>query len=379
MKSSASANIVAPLLDWVKYAGVDVPSVGDKVEVPFAKEIYVGDVTATSGSTSFELHFGSDGTDMTTIVGQHAYRIVRAKGKRSRDDPQPTAPRRPVATATAEKFALNAAEILRVAFLDRVRFRDIIQQVLGMTDKQSVPAARILLCNKAFHAMLWKHGARREAVTLNVLCDAFDAFDKGHLEPLYRDYVIDRARFMLYRIVGTNIDDAKQLNGAYGKTYCGIEANVIFRLLASFDAREARIKRSGTYDVDRTYGTDDIENCFGELVGIVGYMAKAPVVLAAFKKSERRAESKMDPKILQYMSQRKRYPPHMITTRADWSDGQRLPDWWPRSEVAYPTTVTVPARRGTTHTSSAKAAKEQSLTTRAHAINKKVGASKVYC
>ena len=102
MKTNASANIITPLLDWVKYAGVDVPSVADKVEVPFAKEIFVGEVTATSGSTSFELHFDCDALDMTTIVGQHAYRIVRAKRKRSRDDPQPTAPRGPVATATAE-------------------------------------------------------------------------------------------------------------------------------------------------------------------------------------------------------------------------------------------------------------------------------------
>ena len=147
-------------------------------------------------------------------------------------------------------------------------------------------------------------------------------------------------------------------------------------MLATFDAREARIKGSGTYDVERTYSTDDVENCFSELVGTVGYMATAPVVLAAFRKAERRADSKMNGNILQYMSRRKRYPPHMITTRADWSDGQRLPSWWRRSEVGYPRTKIVKAKGRTTHTSSAKAAKEKTRTTREYAVSKAVGACK---
>ena len=54
----------------------------------------------------------------------------------------------------------------------------------------------------------------------------------------------------------------------------------------------------------------------------------------------------------------------MITTRADWNDGQRLPTWWRRTEVNYPATKTVSPKRLTTHTSSAKAAKDTIRTVR---------------
>ena len=56
-------------------------------------------------------------------------------------------------------------------------------------------------------------------------------------QPLYRDFLIDRARYLLYRLVGTTIDDAATLAVAGGKSFWGLEANLVFRLLSTFDAR----------------------------------------------------------------------------------------------------------------------------------------------
>ena len=181
--------------------------------------------------------------------------------------------------------------------------------MLGQTEKQSVPAMRLLMCDRRFHAALWCNGARREAVFLTVMSDAFDALDKGHLDPCYRDFVIDRARYLLYRILGSAIDDAERLRVCYGKTFMGIEAQLIFRLLSTFDAREQIVRRNGTYFVERCAGTDDVENTFSEVVAEMGYMATGKVVQGAFRKAERRASAKMKDNIRQFVSSRKRYPP----------------------------------------------------------------------
>ena len=205
--------------------------------------------------------------------------------------------------------AVDAAEILRVAFTDRAKYKGIVKMMLGQTQKQSVPAMRLLMCDRRFHAALWCNGARREAVFLNTMSDAFDALDKGHLDPCYRDFVIDRARYLLYRILGSAIDDAERLRVCYGKTFMGIEAQLIFRLLSTFDAREQIVRRNGTYFVERCAGTDDVENTFSEVVAEMGYMATGKVVQGAFRKAERRASAKMKDNIRQFVSSRKRYPP----------------------------------------------------------------------
>jgi hypothetical protein len=57
--------------------------------------------------------------------------------------------------------------------------------------------------------------------------------DKGRLTPAWRDYVCDRARYLLYRMVGAILHDPIALSKTWGKKFAGIDANLIFRLVRS--------------------------------------------------------------------------------------------------------------------------------------------------
>jgi hypothetical protein len=100
-----------------------------------------------------------------------------------------------------ERPVLDPYELLEVAQSERVQFADVISVIVSAVDKQSVPgtgdiscivthiteshvcmpAARVLMQNRAFHAALRAAGKERESTFLNVMADAFDAFDKSHL------------------------------------------------------------------------------------------------------------------------------------------------------------------------------------------------------
>jgi hypothetical protein len=325
------------------------------------------EAVATSGSaptSSLERSIGGSTSAPKRPVSSST---PSARSKRTKPDPE-LLPQMPL--------ALDSKELLRVALKHRAECQDVVDYVCGSVDKQSVPAARILLNNKRFHALLLQEGATREAVFLSVMGAAFTSFDRGHLCPLWRDYTIARAYYMLCRIAGAILDSANMLSSSYGKRARGIEVCVLLRFLSMCDARAALIRHSGTYQIDRANSTNPVENCFSELVGLVGYMPTAVVGLAAFTKAERRALSKMNEKIKQVVSRRKLYPPSMLDTRAKWNDGQRCYVWFPTMEYGYPLTTTCKPLSGTTHTTSRKAAKGSVATNRQHAQSAAAAASK---
>jgi hypothetical protein len=88
----------------------------------------------------------------------------------------------------------------------------------AQVNKQSVPACRKLITNRAFHAMLRRHGAIKEATALQVLADTFDAFDRSHKSHTWRDYAFSRCRRLLYNILGSSWSHARALSKAAGST-----------------------------------------------------------------------------------------------------------------------------------------------------------------
>lgn len=194
-------------------------------------------------------------------------------------------------------------------------------------------------------------------------------------QPLYRDFLIDRARYLLYRLVGTTIDDATSLAVAGGKSYWGLEANLVFRLLSTFDAREGLVKKLGNYPRDRCLSTNPVENAFSELVQVAGgYMPRLEKAIASFRKAERRALKKMSSDIEQFVSRRKRYPIARMAGRREWFDGQRQDSFWPLVEVRTEKLVAVKPKGETTHTSGARACRTAVASTREFSKNNAVKA-----
>ena len=254
----------------------------------------------------------------------------------------------------------------------------IIKHVMGQTDKQSVPANRQLIQNRRFHAELLRDGHTRSAIFLSVMNGAFEALEKGHLEPVFRDYLIDRARYMLYRIVGPAIEDVQALRSCGGKLFYGIEANLVFRLLSSFDARSELVGRLGLYPNDRCMGTNSVECTFSELVLVTGgYMPKVHRGVHALRQVERRLLSKMSGEILQHTSRRKKYPMADMKTRLEWFDGQRQDSFWRLEEMATVEVVVVEPKGQTTHTRGARATSSVTTSNRAMAKAKAAAAGKV--
>ena len=167
-------------------------------------------------------------------------------------------------------------------------------------------------------------------------------------------------------MLGVRAYDAKALGVFSGKVW-GIEANLLYRLLSTFDGRETMVKELNTYMVERCLGTNNCEQRFSELVQLTGYMPEPQVAQAAFRKADRRMLSKIRGNIKQHVSAKRHYPVEEKMTRCEWSDGQRLPAGWPRSEVAYPATKKVKAAVHTAHTSTQRAAKEETRSTRDYA------------
>jgi len=230
-------------------------------------------------------------------------------------------------------LALDSAILLQVASMYS-EFGPVKKVLLSLVDKQNVPAARMIVKNKLFHAALWKHGHKREAATLSVLNGAFDAFDCGKLVPSYRDYLCDRARHLIYLLRGPELDDVVMMavSNGKGKKSCGIESGLLQRLLANIDQREQMIKKLNLYFNERVLGTDDLENFFSELcrrarTGVHSVTAQKALQVA--RTAERASRMLWDDTWDQYESKRKHYTKQQISSRNDWNSGARVPDWWP--------------------------------------------------
>ena len=226
---------------------------------------------------------------------------------------------------------LCAARLMRVALAYR-EFSGIVKVLQEQVDKQSVPVARLITRNRLFHAALWKHGAKREAVVLQVLNGALEAFDCRHLCPSYRDYMCERARHLCYVVLGPEHLDLDKLpvSAATGKK-CGttIEIGLLYRFLCNIDMREWFARKHGTWGCEGCFGTDDLENFFSELTRRAGgYMPTCEVAMQMAKKAEQAARSLWDPTWKQHISKRKRYVVQQRATRAQWNDGERVPTFW---------------------------------------------------
>eukprot|EP01049_Picozoa_sp_SAG25_P005512 SAG25_NODE_380_length_8808_cov_3.861523_8_plen_158_part_00 len=77
-----------------------------------------------------------------------------------------------------EQPVLDVYNLMCIAEESRDEFGDVISVLLAAIDKQSVPAARMMMINRNFHAALREGGNTKEATCLQVLADCFEAFDK---------------------------------------------------------------------------------------------------------------------------------------------------------------------------------------------------------
>jgi hypothetical protein len=170
----------------------------------------------------------------------------------------------------------------------------------------------------------------------------------------WRDFCFSRARRLILNLLGQMWGRAEDLKKCRGKTVRGVQVQVMLRLLAALDAREAIIAKYGAYPIERKLGTDSVENLFSEIVMLCGYMASLSVILAACRRAERRAHAKWEPSIQQHVSNRKNYPVQELTSRQEWRDGERLLFWW-RREVWESQVCTIRPVAETTHTSGAAA------------------------
>ena len=227
--------------------------------------------------------------------------------------------------------ALCADRLMKVALVYR-EFSGIVKVLQEQVDKQSVPVARLITRNRLFHAALWKHGAKREAVVLQVLNGALEAFDARHLCPSYRDYLCERVRHLCYSILGPeHMDLAKLPTSAGTGKKCGtsLEIGLLYRFLSNIDMREWFARKHGTWGCEGCFGTDDLENFFSELTRRAGgYMPTCQVALSMAKRAEQAARSLWDPTWKQHVSKRKRYEVQHRATRAQWNDGERVPSFW---------------------------------------------------
>ena len=105
---------------------------------------------------------------------------------------------------------VDSANLLAVA-QRYTEFAPIVKVLVGECDKQHVPSARLIWRDRLFHAALWHHGFKREAVALQCLNGAFEAFDGNHLTWTYRCYLRERARRVCYALLGPEHRDVRKL------------------------------------------------------------------------------------------------------------------------------------------------------------------------
>ena len=226
-------------------------------------------------------------------------------------------------------------------------FSPIVKVLMEQTDKQHVPSARLIWRDRLFHAALWMHGHRREAITLQCINGAFEAFDTNRLTWTFRCYLRERARCACYALLGREHYDVHKLASSHDKSCSGesFECNVLMRLLSNIDALEQTVGRLGTWIVERLLGTDDLENLFSELTRRCGgYMPNVQVMLRMAKTAERAARSLWDMDIVQDVSNKRRYPIMELNKRSEWNDGQHCPKFWPLEVNAFAASNSEPAQ-----------------------------------
>lgn len=210
----------------------------------------------------------------------------------------------------------------------------IVKILMGEVDKQHVPTAQLITNNPLFHAALWHHGYRRTAAVLQVLYGVFSAFDSAHLCPSFRDYCCDRGRKLLYLILGPELHDLTKLQVSLGTKVksCGnLSTALIYRILSNLDARQALLKKLGTWFRERAVDSNDLEGMFSELTRRAGgYMPNFRDAFNAMKVAERATRAWWAGSWLMHVSRRKNYTVDQSEqTRDPWNSGWRVYEWWP--------------------------------------------------
>lgn len=150
----------------------------------------------------------------------------------------------------------------------------------------------------------------------------------------YRDYLCERARCLLYSLLGASVGSCQRVAHCRGKQLnChGINSPLLIRMLCNLDAREHWILVNGCYPIDSAFGTDDLEGAFSEITANAGgYMPTPVAALQAFTAAERElALHWHDDCNLRLLESKKRnVPVREAARRGDWFDGMRVPCWWP--------------------------------------------------
>jgi hypothetical protein len=226
------------------------------------------------------------------------------------------------------------------------RFQPIQRWLLSKVDKQNVPLAMLPFWDRVFIACLWHYGYYRVAIILQVLGQFFQVWDCSNLQEDYRDYKVERGRYVIAALLGERSHSVAHLVGNRFLTKKGhgpcrqmrcttavtglMQCSALYRDWCHADTREQLTLRLGFPALEKKYGvTDDVENGFAEMVQHTGYKPTAKKAEEVFARAEMDMHDRVDPEMLiEEGSLIRRTPAEKQQRHVDWNSGWCVETWW---------------------------------------------------
>jgi hypothetical protein len=207
----------------------------------------------------------------------------------------------------------------------------MLPMLSGIIDKQNVPCAQALVGNTDLHDQLCKDGHSTEALIMQLVSRAFEAFDMSGLTPMERTLRIAERSLMVSRILGNSwyVRDTRD-------SVSGFTKQLLASWLFNADMRQFVLDRLPEHQrkwlIDRCFSSDVIELLFSLMVQLCGYKPSQRQLEGINRRLQFLQSQKQMSEEDRGYSQRKRntahYSHHALEASGSkqWNDGSKVSD-----------------------------------------------------